>query len=143
LSYNSSNAVLNDQLHAGSRYFAQLHSSVASTWSSRFHQVPQNQSIELGVSHANELPYVRLFSRARRWRCSPQRQIANLSILLQIFGVQNRTIRTPLGVRKADEVTSKLYQTYILNFVNHENPNGASGGASSPSSAACFASKSG
>ncbi|ORY88206.1 alpha/beta-hydrolase [Leucosporidium creatinivorum] len=97
------NALITDQLHAGSRYFAQLHSSLASTWSSRFHQVPQNQSIELGVSHANELPY--------------------------IFGVLNRTIRTPLGTRKADEETSKLYQTYILNFVNYENPNGASDGS--------------
>lgn len=49
----------------------------------------------------------------------------------QIFGVLNRTIRTPLGVRPKDEETSQLYQTYILNFVNHENPNGASSGSSS------------
>ena len=55
-----SNAVLTDSIHGASRFIAQRHSAAVSTWSYRFHQVPENQTIELGVSHANELPYVSL-----------------------------------------------------------------------------------
>jgi len=91
------NWLYTDNIHAGARYFAQKHSARAPAYSFRFNQVPQNQSIELGVSHANELPYT--------------------------FGVLNRTVRTPLGNREEDLDTSYRMQQYLINFVNSGSPN--------------------
>ncbi|KAI5481136.1 hypothetical protein MNV49_005571 [Pseudohyphozyma bogoriensis] len=86
-----------DNTHAGIRLFSRKHSNVAPTWSFRFEQVPQNGTMELGVGHAYELPYV--------------------------FGVLNRTIRSPLGNRPGDLGLSELMQTAYINFVNNGNPN--------------------
>ncbi|KAI5476430.1 hypothetical protein MNV49_007743 [Pseudohyphozyma bogoriensis] len=91
------NAVYTDNIHAGARLFGRKHSAIAPTWSFRFDQVPQNNTIDAGVAHANELPY--------------------------IFGVMNRTVRTPLGNRPGDLATSKDIQTAFINFVNNQNPN--------------------
>lgn len=55
-------AIWNDQIHAGSRHLATSHSKGNKVWSSRFHQVPQNGTIEAGVAHFYELPYVRSLS---------------------------------------------------------------------------------
>ncbi|GAA6039277.1 hypothetical protein JCM8097_003240 [Rhodosporidiobolus ruineniae] len=92
-----SNAMWTDGVHAGSRYFAQQFSWKAPVWSWRFHQVPQNSTIDQGSAHANELPY--------------------------IFRVLERTPRTPLGNRPGDLDLSLKMQDYWINFVNHLSPN--------------------
>ncbi|GAA5994274.1 carboxylesterase/lipase family protein [Rhodotorula paludigena] len=92
-----SNAMWTDTINAGSRFMAQKHGYLAPVWSWRFWQVPQNNTIDAGAAHANELPY--------------------------LFGVLNRTVRTPLGNRPGDLDTSKRMQNYWLNFVNHLDPN--------------------
>lgn len=51
------NWVYTDNIVAGGRYFAQQHAYRAPTYRFQFSQVPQNQSIQLGATHANELPY--------------------------------------------------------------------------------------
>ncbi|BGP19130.1 hypothetical protein JCM10213v2_007217 [Rhodosporidiobolus nylandii] len=92
-----SNAMWTDSIHAGSRLLAQKHGYAAPVWSWRFHQVPQNSTIDAGAAHANELPY--------------------------LFRVLERTPRTPLGNRPGDLGLSLMMQDYWLNFVNHLNPN--------------------
>ncbi|BGP42593.1 hypothetical protein JCM10449v2_006605 [Rhodotorula kratochvilovae] len=75
--------------------------NAARVWSWRFWQVPQNSTIDAGSAHANELPY--------------------------IFGVKERTPRTPLGNREGDLDTSRRMQDYWLSFVNHLDPNAGPG----------------
>lgn len=58
----SSNAMWTDTINAGSRFMAQKHGYLAPVWSWRFWQVPQNNTIDAGAAHANELPYVRFLS---------------------------------------------------------------------------------
>ncbi|GAA5837353.1 hypothetical protein JCM11251_004974 [Rhodosporidiobolus azoricus] len=98
-----SNAAWTDTIHSGIRFMAQKHGWLAPVWSWRFHQVPQNNTIDAGAAHANELPYT--------------------------FRVLERTPRTPLGNRPGDLDLSLRMQDYWLNFVNHLNPNKGGGKA--------------
>ncbi|GAA5891604.1 hypothetical protein JCM6882_004527 [Rhodosporidiobolus microsporus] len=96
-----SNAIWTDAIHAGSRFMSRKHGWLAPVWGWRFHQVPQNTTIDAGVGHASEYPYT--------------------------FGVLERTPRTPLGNRPGDLDLSRRLQDYWLNFVNHLNPNKGGG----------------
>ncbi|KAJ7271103.1 alpha/beta-hydrolase, partial [Mycena rebaudengoi] len=94
-------SIYTDTVVAGARHMASAHSKRLGSdmvWSGRFNQVPQNGTIEAGVAHLYEIPY--------------------------IFGVRERTVRNPWGNRKGDLELSELMQTYWINFVNDLNPNG-------------------
>ncbi|KAK0202993.1 alpha/beta-hydrolase [Desarmillaria ectypa] len=90
-------AIWTDSIVAGTRHLLARNSLRSPTWSYRFHQIPQNGTMEAGVAHFQELPY--------------------------IFGVLQRTQRTPLGNRPGDLETSKMMQTYWINFVHDLDPN--------------------
>ncbi|KAK0218149.1 alpha/beta-hydrolase [Armillaria fumosa] len=90
-------AIWTDSIVAGTRHLLSRNSLRSPSWSYRFHQLPQNGTMEAGVGHFQELPY--------------------------IFGVLERTQRTPLGNRPGGLETSKLMQTYWINFVHDLDPN--------------------
>ncbi|KAK9900011.1 alpha/beta-hydrolase [Cystobasidium minutum MCA 4210] len=90
------NWVYTDGLHAGVRYLAQKHSKRAPVYKYHFTQVPQNGTIDAGVAHFYEIPY--------------------------IFGVMDQTVRNPMSQRPGDLETSRYMQEYWINFVHDLKP---------------------
>lgn len=58
------NWVYTDGLHGGVRFLARKQSSQAPVYKYHFTQVPQNGTIDAGVAHFYEIPYVNLVSMA-------------------------------------------------------------------------------
>ncbi|GAA6039281.1 hypothetical protein JCM8097_003242 [Rhodosporidiobolus ruineniae] len=92
-----SNAIWTDSYHAGTRLMARKQSWKAPVWSWRFHQVPQNETVDQGVGHSSEIPY--------------------------LFRILQRTGLSGLGNRPGDLDLSLKMQDYWINFVNHLSPN--------------------
>ena len=78
------------------RYLSKQFSSVAPAYKYHFVQVPQNSTIDAGVAHFFEVPY--------------------------IFGVMEQTVRSPMSQRPGDLETSRIMQEYWINFVHDTTP---------------------
>lgn len=90
------NWLYTDGLAAGVRYLSKQFSSVAPAYKYHFVQVPQNSTIDAGVAHFFEVPY--------------------------IFGVMEQTVRSPMSQRPGDLETSRIMQEYWINFVHDTTP---------------------
>ncbi|KAL8280027.1 hypothetical protein RQP46_007608 [Phenoliferia psychrophenolica] len=97
-------AIFNDMVHGATRYATARRAAFQpdSVFSYRFAQLPQNQTMDAGVTHGSELAYV--------------------------FGIQDRDSVAAaggsyLGTRASDNTLSAEIMLAWINFVNNGNPN--------------------
>lgn len=113
------NWVYTDGLQAGVRFLSRKQSQQAPVYKYHFTQVPQNGTIDAGVAHFYEIPYVgrRTFSLLECLTRS----------VFQIFGIMEQTVRSPMSQRPGDLQTSQYMQEYWINFVHDIKPTASDG----------------